>query len=187
MPEDKILRTAEFNPDVCKYWLTSGCISLLATFVGIPLIPFWLILGHQFTKKYLERISCELNEKTLVVKKGYFNRIEKTIPLEKITDLAVVQGPIMRSFDLHGLNVETAGSSGAGASGALVGLVGIVDAIEFRDAVLQQRDRLASNLGAAPASAMPSETTSESDSSQIELLADIRDTLHRIERNQKDR
>lgn len=185
MTEHKILRAAEFNPDVCKYWLMSGCITLLITFIGIPLIPLWLILGLPFTRRYLERISCELTDKTLVVKKGYFNRIEKTIPLEKITDLAVVQGPIMRSFDLRGLNVETAGSSGAGASGALVGLIGIVDAIEFRDAVLRQRDRMTSDAPAVPSPAARPETGTDSMQHDHELLADIRDTLHRIEANQR--
>ncbi len=40
-----LIREAEFNPDVRKYWLLSGVWILLATIAGIPLIIFWWIFG----------------------------------------------------------------------------------------------------------------------------------------------
>ena len=91
------------------------------------------------TKRYLDRMDCELTDKSLKVKKGIMVRIEKTIPLEKTTDMGMVQGPIMRIFDLHQLTVETAGQSG---TGALVSLTGILDAKAFREAVLTQREKV---------------------------------------------
>ena len=120
-------------------------------------------------------MSCTLTEKTLIVKKGWLNRIEKTIPLEKITDLALRQGPIMRAMNLKALSVETAGSSGGAAGGALVALVGIEDTVGFRDSVLAQRDLLASNV-ATPSSAPHTDEST---------LEEIRDTLHRIEQSMK--
>lgn len=176
MDEPIILKEAEFNPKVCQYWLLGGTIVLLFTLVGILLLPFWLCIGLTATRKYLDRMSCALTEKSLVVKKGLFNRIEKTVPLEKITDLALKQGPIMRSMGLHTLTIETAGSSGATAgSGALVGLTGIVDVIDFRNQVLAQRDLLEDRKShGGPASAM-------SLGDDASVLEDIRDTLHRIE------
>jgi len=174
MKNDRVLQEAEFNPKVCTYWLLSGGFILLVCIITIPLLPLWFIFGTLITRKYLEHISCTLTDRTLIVKKGWLNRVEKTIPLEKITDLALLQGPIMRAMDLHGLSVETAGSSGSNASGALVSLVGIVEVMGFRDTVLAQRDRI---VGAAPAAA----PADGGDQSQRDVLEDIRDSLHRIE------
>ena len=101
-------------------------------------------------------------------------RVEKTIPLEKITDMGMVQGPIMRAFDIHTLTVETAGQSG---QGALVSLTGIVGAKEFRETVLNQREV---SSAASPVAA-PNEARQES-SDGTAILMEIRDSLQRIER-----
>ncbi|MHC4376303.1 MAG: PH domain-containing protein [Planctomycetota bacterium] len=149
--DDRVLLEAQFNPNVKTYWLLSGVIILLVCVVTIPLIPVWWILGMAFTDRYLSSLSCVLTERNLKVSKGVFVRQEKTVPLEKITDLGLVQGPIMRHLELEALSVETAGGTTAGA---LVQMVGIVDTRDFRAAVLRQRDRLASLVegrsGAAP-------------------------------------
>ena len=69
-----------------------------------------------------------------------FNRSESTIPLNRITDLRLHDGPLMRHFKLRGLKVETAGQSGQYASSE-GNLTGVVDAAEFRNAILMQRQR----------------------------------------------
>ncbi|HBV63378.1 MAG TPA: hypothetical protein DEF45_10195 [Rhodopirellula sp.] len=172
--EQKIL-VAEFNPKVCLYWLLSGALVFFMTIVGIPLLLLWFPLGFVFTKRYLDRMECVLTDKALKVRKGIFVRVEKTIPLEKITDMGMVQGPIMRSFDLHTLTVETAGQSGVGS---LVSLTGIVNAPEFRETVLNQRERQATNKSqATPLQAVNHTEVSDSSS----LLTEIRDSLVRIE------
>ncbi len=175
MSDEVIIRKAEFNPKTRIYWLLSGIILCIFTFVGIFFLPFWIILGLYFTGRYLDRMECILTEKTLKVGKGLLTRVEKTIPLEKITDMGMVQGPIMRALDIRKLSVETAGTSGPGA---LVALTGIVDAEEFREAVLKQRDILAAK-GAAPAPAAAAVDPNQP--SQIALLTDIRDSLRRLE------
>ncbi|MHC4997016.1 MAG: PH domain-containing protein [Planctomycetota bacterium] len=167
------IQKAEFNPKVCTYWLLSGIFILTITVVGIPLLLLWIPLGMFFTRRYLSRMECLLTSKSLIVNKGVLFRIEKTIPLEKITDMGMAQGPIMRSLDLHRLSVETAGQSGPGA---LVSLTGIVDVRAFREAVLTQRDAL---------SAKPLDDGIEKpqqEKSEISgLLSEIRDSLIRIE------
>ena len=173
MSEPRILEEAEFTKKVCTYWLLSGGLVMTICVITIPLLPLWFIFGMMITGKYLEHISCTLTDKTLIVRKGMFNRIEKTIPLEKITDLGLKQGPIMRAMNLHALTVETAGSSGGtSGSGALVTLVGIEDTPAFRNNVLKQRDALATGTPTAP---------SPTRDGNPDVLEDIRDTLHRIE------
>ena len=172
--EERTIRTAEFNERVCTYWLLSGIIVCTVTIIGIPLLLVWVPLGLYLTRRYLERMECILTEKNLKVHKGIFIRVEKTIPLDKITDLGLVQGPIMRHFDVHQLTVETAGQS---MGGPLVSLTGIMDVKGFRQSVLDQRDELRQSKPkeAAPATASPAA------GNEVSVLADIRDTLNRIE------
>jgi putative membrane protein len=173
MSEDTAIRTAEFNPKVRTYWLLSGALVLSFTLVGIPLLLLWFPLGRLITQRYLDHMECSLTEKALKVKKGILVRTEKTIPLEKITDMGMVQGPLMRYMDLHTLTVETAGQSG---QGALVSLTGIVDARSFREAVLAQREAVSSST----AKNTPEEAAVPV-SDNGELLVEIRDALLRIE------
>lgn len=173
----RVLREASFDPKLPTYYLLSGTLVLVVLIVTIPLAVVYFIVGKFFIDRYIERMRCTLTERTLEIRKGLFNRVESTVPLEKITDLQMVQGPIMRFFGLHGFKVETAGtSSGPGAH--LVSLVGIVDAPGFRQAVLDQRDALADGRAStprvdAPRPALPDESAA--------LLVQIRDSLVRIE------
>jgi putative membrane protein len=173
MDQMSVMKKAEFNPKVCTYWLLSGAFVFVITVVGIPLLLLWFPIGHALTKRYLDRMDCVLTKNALKVRKGIFVRVEKTIPLEKITDMGMVQGPILRHFNLHTLTVETAGQSG---QGSLVSLTGIVDAPSFREAVLTQRDLLAASAS-SPAPEFNRGGPLNSDS----LLSEIRDSLLRIE------
>ena len=174
MSEETAIKTAEFNPKVRTYWLLSGALVLSVTVVGIPLLLFWFPLGMLITQRYLDHMECVLTSKALKVKKGILVRTEKTIPLEKITDMGMVQGPIMRHMGLHTLSIETAGQSG---QGALVSLTGIVDARSFREAVLAQREAISSS----PVSGV-TEDGAKPASEDSKILVEIRDSLLRIEK-----
>ncbi|NNC90485.1 MAG: PH domain-containing protein [Akkermansiaceae bacterium] len=172
MPDAEVIATAEFDRKTGVYWMLSTLIVLCVTVVGIPIAVVWLFVGLIFTNRYLARMECALTTNTLKVGKGILTRVEKTIPLEKITDMAMVQGPIMRAMGLYKLTVETAGTSGPGA---LVALTGIVDAPVFREKVLAQRDRIS---GAKSDSAG---SPSAAGDSHLAILGEIRDSLRRIE------
>lgn len=162
---------AQFDQRIAAHGRMVGSLILLVTVVGIPLIPFWLLFSLWYYPEYLRRISARLTSHTLEVQKGVFFRSEATIPLNRITDLRLHDGPIMRYYNLRGLKVETAGMSGD--TGSEGDLVGVIDASEFRDAVLSRRQRvlgLEETAGSAPASEGISET-----------LVEIRDILARIE------
>lgn len=173
-----ILEQATFNPDVRKYWLLGGSFTLFVTLIGIPLLPIWWLLGMWITGRYLERLECTLTKRTLIVKRGFFVRVEKTIPLDKITDLGMVQGPLMRMFDVQALSIETAGST---SQGALVKLYGIENAEAFRDTVLDQRDHMLEKEtedAPAPASTASSGPVSDGFNAEaVALLREIRDEL----------
>jgi putative membrane protein len=181
MSEPAILLDAEFNQRVKSYWTWQPVLFLTLFIVTIPIAILYAIIARFFIGRYLANLHCSLTERTLDIKKGIWNKTESTIPLEKITDLQLFQGPIMRHFEIHGFKVETAGQSPGAGGGALVNLVGIVDTKGFKKAVLDQRDRL--STGAGSASTTEATTDVMGDQQTAELLTEIRDSLQRIEQS----
>jgi len=137
---EKIVLEATFNPSVKTYWLVSLLLFSTLIVIGIPLLVISIPIFYFVSSKMIEAMSAIITERKLVVKRGIFNKEEKSIPLEKITDVAMTQGPLMRVFNLYRLSFETAGQS---AQGALVSLIGIEDAINFRETILSQKDKAA--------------------------------------------
>ena len=176
MSNDIIIKDAEFNDSVTTYWLVGGCLACVFTGIGILFLPIWYFAGKWLTRKYLASHRCTLTDKSLKVAKGILTKTEKTVPLDRITDLGIVQGPLMRYFDIEALSVETAGSS-SGMS--LVQLQGIKDGRAFRDLVLAQRDKVSLSTSSATTS-LPVESTVTSDQT-VQLLTEIRDTMRNIE------
>ena len=177
--DEAVLRQATFDPQVRTYWLLTGALILTVSIVGIPLLILWLPIGYALTGRYMERLRCVLTEKNLHVARGVLVRQEKTVPLDKITDLAMSHGPIMRSLGLRGLSVETAGQSGPGS---LIKLVGIEGTEEFRAAVLAQRESVGASGGASSAPSPAAAAAGEAAVESGRLLTEIRDALLRIER-----
>ena len=169
----RTLLEAEFDRKVIAHgrWIVSGF--LVITVVGIPLIPFWLLISLWYGPEYHRRLSARLTTGALEIRKGAFFRSESTIPLNRVTDLRMHEGPLMRHYKLRGMKVETAGQSGS--TGSEGDLVGVVDADAFRDAVLRQRQKAldAEQGGGAPTPAASDGVT--------EILGEIRDILKRIE------
>ena len=180
MKKERVLLQAEFNDAVTTYWLVNGIIVFAVTVFGIVLIPLWYLVGKFFTRKYLDSHQCVLTNRNLKVSKGILTQVEKTVPLDRITDLGIVQGPLMRWFDIEAMSVETAGQSGVGS---LIRLTGIKDGRAFRDAVLDQRDKVVgSDEEKATTGTANSATASLStDGSTHKLLTEIRDSLVRLE------
>lgn len=144
---ESIVEEAVFDKDsIIKYYWT-GLIWLCLPIVTIPLALVVAVIYKIVLDRVIDNWSCTLTTRALHVKKGLFNKIEKTVPLEKITDLQMTQGFIMRMFDLRNIAVETAGQSGPGS---LISLLGIKETERFRRVVLDQRDRLGAGTPAAP-------------------------------------
>ena len=180
MSESKVLLDAEFDSKVKSYWTWKPVLAFTLGIVTIPIAILYAIVARFFIDRYIANMGCALTERTLDIKKGIWNKTESTIPLDKITDLQLFQGPVMRYFGLHGFKVETAGQSSP-AGGALVNIVGIVETKAFRKAVLEQRDRMSGGATTAP-DARAADLGS-GDPQTAELLTEIRDSLQRIEQS----
>ena len=171
----KVIREAEFDQKYVGYIRILGALFLVITVAGILLIPFWLIFSLWFAPESLRRLSARVTSNSVEIKKGVYFRKEITIPLNRITDVRLHDGPLMRFHGIRGIRVETAGQAGqtAGTEGDLVG---VVDPVAFRDAILRQREIMVEGGQAAaptPAAATSTDTAF--------VLAEIRDILARIE------
>ncbi len=170
------LYTAEFDPAIARHGTLYVTLILIVTLVGIIAIPFWLPLSRWYFREYMRRVSARLTSQAVEITKGVFFRSEATIPLDRITDVRLHDGPLMRYCNLRGLRIETAGQSGPQASSE-GNLIGIVGAEEMRDAILSQRQRVLD--AEAPAQAPASATAPTP--SDAGVLVEIRDILARIE------
>lgn len=172
----EVLVRARFDPRLPRYFLLSSTLGIACTFVGFLFLPIWLLgLGQRVHRRQYESLEAELTRRTLNVRKGFLFRTQQSFPLDKITDLALHEGPILRRLGLCSLRVETAGGGASGTMGH-THLPGVVDAAGFRDAVLRQRDRV---VGMAPElPAAPTGAPSAPDATLVE----VRDALLRIER-----
>ena len=174
-----VIAEAQFDRNITGWGRVVISGYLFITVVGILLIPFWLPISYWYGAEYLRRVSARLTTNALEIRIGVFFRKESTIPLNRITDVRLHDGPVMRHYGLRGLKVETAGASGQD-SGSEGNLIGVIDAEEFRNAILTQRQQVidAESGRATPAAAPVAVATSESSDA---VLVEIRDILARIE------
>jgi putative membrane protein len=165
---------AEFENSSKTYVFVTGILISLVTVIGILFIPIWILgLGQWYSAESLRRKVCLLSEKALKIKKGIFFQSEKNIPLEKITDITVVQGPLLRFYNLYILKIETAGQSAPGQANEGL-LLGIKNAKDFRNKVLEYRDRISSFH--------PTDTSPLAAENELVVLQEISETLKRIEK-----
>ena len=140
-------------------------------FKGLEPLQGWIVHKKQF-----ENLSCELTDRSINLRMGWLFKKQQNIPLDKITDMAVIEGPILSALGLCHLTIETAGGSGGGGSASLTG---VIDALGFRDLVLRQRDGVAhKGIEATSMQTQPSSTES--------VLVEIRDILRRIEESSSE-
>ena len=125
MKSEKVLAAANFDLDTPRYIWTFGFIALTCCVATIPLLPFWILFGYWYSAESVKRTSCRLTDTALIICRGIFFRSETNIPLDKITDVAILQGPLMRLFGIYQLRVETAGQNHPrqGSEGILLGVL----------------------------------------------------------------
>lgn len=169
-PQPAILLRGEFSAKLRLYLLVYWGLPFAASIVGLPLLPLWLIFGPLWIRRYHASLRCDLTERTVVIGRGVLFRREMTIPLDKIQDISIREGPLLDAFGILQLRLETAGQNQSSTGKSDADLIGLVNARAIRDRILEQRDALATREPAAGAA----------DPQQV-LLAEIRDALLRVE------
>ena len=157
--------SVEFDPKVKVYWWLGAMLVQASTVIGLFVVPFWLILGLAVHQKQFEGLSCSLTDRSLNIRTGWLFKKQQNIPLDKLTDVSIHEGPILNAFGVVRMHFETAGS-------APFILTGVKGGPQFRDLVLKQRDSLSSQPVMAA-------QNSQSD----DVLIEIRDLLKDIRAN----
>lgn len=185
--DERVLLEAEFLPSAPLFYTVQASIGYaIMALIGLALAPFsfgisllgtavavgLFFLTRWYFQMYYERMSCSLTDRKLLISRGVWNRTEQAVPMDKITDMQMNQSFIMRWLELESIRVETAGQSNT--IGGLNGIVGIRDSRAFREAVLNQRDRVVGTADRGVNDIAPA-------SADQTVLTDIRDTLKRIE------
>src|SRR5690606_21290621 len=124
------------------YLLLTYTATLIFSIIAIPLLPFWAFIGPWWVRRHFAALGCVLTARSVVVRKGVFFRKEVAIPLDKIQDVSLRDGPILRRFGLVSLRIETAGQSTTATGTSEADLVGLTDARDFREQTLALRDRI---------------------------------------------
>jgi len=162
-----IIASAEFNRSLILYaWIMTN-LFLLITVIGIIVMFFWVPFGWIVHKKQLENASCNLTSRGIAIRKGWIFKAQQNIPLDKLTDITIHEGPVLNLFGIVRISIETAGATPF----PLIGLNKSTTA-QCRDIVLAQRDSQSGSL-----------VTSEQEGQSNEVLIEIRDILQEIKVN----
>ena len=112
---------------IVQYYTWSGY------FTCVPFVPLcgigllFGVLNYVLSVTWLPlwagALRYSLDDKALRVEQGRLFKSRKSIPLEKITDLELVQGPLLRYFDMWIINVQTASTGSQSPEATLIGLV----------------------------------------------------------------
>ena len=159
------IMAVEFDRKIIVYWWIMANLGLLVTFVGIIAMVVWIPFGWIVHKKQYEHMSGALTDRSINMRKGGLFKKQQNIPLDKLTDVSIHEGPILNAFGVVRMQFETAGA-------APFILTGVKNSDQFRDLVLQQRDSLVS---------APQQSASSDDSNDV--LVEIRDILQQINAN----
>ena len=152
----------EFDRKIIIYWWMMANIGLLTSVVGIILMPLWIPFGWLVHQKQYEHMSGALTDRSINMRMGWLFKKQQNIPLDKLTDVSIHEGPILNAFGVVRMQFETAGA-------APFILTGVKNSDQFRDLVLQQRDSLVSTT---------QKSATSDDSGNV--LVEIRDILQEI-------
>jgi len=136
------------RPQIEKYfyWSTTlrlGFIGLALWGVGVIVaFVYALTFGKWLSRKQAKVLDYRLYETNLFVHHGVFFIKRKNIPLDRVTDIVLTQGPLLRYFGLWRLDIQTAGS---GQQKAEAYLYGLNDPEQAKEVILNARDVIAIN------------------------------------------
>ena len=133
-----------------EFHFQSGYIVLihLCFLCVVVLWPFWILFScciYYGVKTHVESRKAALTNSHLIMHSGFYgcccifwNESTKSVPLEKITDLAIKQGCVNACFDIKEITVDTASVTQETNE---LKLIGVTDPEKLRKKVLQIRDR----------------------------------------------
>lgn len=104
---------------LCCGWIVFikaiGVPPVVATAV-VAVLVLSLLFVLIWTGLYYKSVVYHLNSTEMTWKRGVWFRKTGIVPYNRITNVDIAQGPIMRLFGISNLKIQTAGSSGSNGS-----------------------------------------------------------------------
>ncbi len=122
---------------VCVFWLFipgDDLFALLAK-VAVAGLAVVVIFICVWAPLYYKSVVYHLNATEMTWKRGVWFRKTGIVPYNRITNVDIVQGPVMRIFGISHLKIETAGGS-SGKSSAEIQIEGIEDPEPLRQMIM---------------------------------------------------
>ena len=107
---------------------------------SLVLVAIYYLFAKWLIEWQIEALQYRIEGRTLRVDSGVFFLKRKGVPLDRITDFALVQGPVMRMLGIWALQVQTAG---VGTPTPEATLIAIENPETVRDELLRRRDAAA--------------------------------------------
>jgi putative membrane protein len=166
----EIFASVEFSKGLILYlWIIINLI-LLSTIIGIVVMFFWVPFGWIVHMKQLQGSSLTLTKSGIKIRKGWIFKAQQNIPLDKLTDISIHEGPLLGMCNIVKIAIETAGATPFHLKGLKKSV-----ALQFRDTVMMQRDSIFQI--SSPKSTGDQEPQSNG------VLVEIRDILQQINTN----
>ncbi|WP_316558676.1 PH domain-containing protein [Methanimicrococcus hongohii] len=111
-------------------FMFTGSVAIAAgLFIFILLIL--IVVVFVWVQLYYKSIVYHLNDTEMTWKRGVWFRKTGIVPYNRITNIDISQGPVMRLFKISNLQIQTAGNSG-GKAGSEISIIGMEDAEPLR-------------------------------------------------------
>ena len=104
---------------------------LVFIFIAIILLVILIVCVLVWVQLYYKSVVYHLNETEMTWKRGVWFRKTGIVPYNRITNIDISQGPVMRIFSISNLQIQTAGSSG-NKSQSEISIIGMEDAEPLR-------------------------------------------------------
>jgi uncharacterized protein len=139
---------------------------ILLIFFALIIVP-WLV----WVNLYFRSVSYRFTDTEMVWKRGVWFRATGIVPYTKVTNVDIVQGPIMRALGIASLRVQTAGYSGTNGQLSEIRIEGIQQYEPLREMIMSYvRER-------RPVAQTPTVVSNEG--RMLEELVKIRELLER--------
>ena len=100
----------------CCAWMFVDSIFTIFIVIGLAVLGVCVVFACIWAPLYYKSVVYHLNDTEMTWKRGVFFRKTGIVPYNRITNVDIVQGPVMRLFGISHLKIETAGGGASKSS-----------------------------------------------------------------------
>jgi len=119
----------------CCAWMFIDSIFSIFLILGIAALAVCVIFACIWAPLYYKSVVYHLNVTEMTWRRGVFFRKTGIVPYNRITNVDIVQGPVMRVFGIYHLKIETAGG-GASKNSAEIQIEGVENPEPIRQLIM---------------------------------------------------